>query len=534
MAGIGFELKKLYKERGVVRGLKAFLYSFVVTVGPMMLCVFLITFMQYLLEQMGVGYINRQVFVAVIQYAFIFSLLIAGAASMYLSRVFADLMYMNRYDEILKGLDFTLIVALIVGTIEGILFLRTTSLDFITALLAYSLFMILIIVWTYGIVITAVKNYKKIFYIYLSGVFVGLVTTIIMVLFRITNANYYLFAVIMAFMIIATRLIFYMRTVFNSEPKVSRTIVENLDIYGKLVFVGFFMNAAIYVHNMVYWFSDHSTIIAKNFHLAPFYDVPMFYAFLTVIPAMVFFIIFFETNFYDRYKDYYAQIIHGGDLVQIETSKEYMIRTLYEEYAGVMQIQLFFTIVSLLIGRILLPRIGVTSGSVDIFSILTLGSYVYAAVYVCVMVQLYFDDVNGAAVVSGIFFITVLLATYLVNKLGFVFAGVGFFIGALTSWIVGFMRLNYYMNNLDYYTYCNQSMSGIKRTGFFTKLAKLMIVMKEEEIVEYDDNGESPYYIVDADDIDDEFDEYDQYDDYDGSNYENEPVIDMDSDSVRG
>ncbi len=490
MAGIGFELKKLYSEKGITRGLRAFFYSFVVTVGPMILCVFLITFMQHLLEEMGEGYLSRQVFVAVVQYSFVFSLLIAGAAAMYLSRVFADLMYVNKYDEILKGLDFTLILALIVGSIEGILFLRTTTLDLITMFLAYSLFMVLIVVWIYGIVITAIKNYKKIFMIYLIGVLIGVVTTLIMVLLGVRNANYYLLAIVITFAVIATQLIYYMRTVFKSDNKSSRTIVENLDVYGKLVFVGFFMNAAIYVHNMVYWSTDKATVIARGFRLAPFYDVPMFYAFLTVIPAMVFFIIFFETNFYDRYRDYYAQIIHGGGLKEMENAKAFMIRTLYEEYLGVMEIQLFFTVVFLLLGRMLLPRIGVTNTSVDIFSLLTLGCYIYGAIYVCVMVLLYFDDVNGATIVSTTFFMSVLIFTIISLKLDFRFVGTGFFVGSLVTWVVGYLRLGYYMRNLDYYTYCNQSMLQIRRAGFFTRLARTFIRDEKREDMEKADKEE--------------------------------------------
>ena len=138
MAGIGFELKKLYSEKGILRGIRAFLYSFIVTAGPMMLCILLITFMQYLLEEMGENYLRREVFVAVIQYAFVFSLLISGGTAMYLSRFFADMMYIKRFDEILHGLDFALITSLTIGTIEVLIFLYFSSLDFITALLAYS------------------------------------------------------------------------------------------------------------------------------------------------------------------------------------------------------------------------------------------------------------------------------------------------------------------------------------------------------------------------------------------------------------
>ena len=477
MAGIGFELKKLYSEKGILTGIRAFFYSFVVTVGPMMLCILLITFMQYLLEEMGEDYLKRQVFVAVIQYTFIFSLLIGGSAAMYLSRFFADMMYIERFDEILHGLDFALIVSLAIGTVEALVFLYFSSLDIITALLAYSLFMILIVVWVYAIIITAIKNYKKIFQIYLSGVIIGVAITLIMAVTGIRNADYYLFAIVMTFAVIATRLIYYIRDVFKTSRTFSVKSIESLDLYGKLVLVGFFMNAGIYIQNMVYWVTDDATVVATTFRLAPFYDVPMFYAFLTVIPSMIFFVIFFETNFYDRYKDYYDQIIHGGGLKEMETAKSIMIRTLYQEYSGVMEIQLFFSIVFLLIGRVMLPRIGISGDSVDIYSIITLGSYLYGAIYICIMCLLYFDDINGATAISFSFFLSDFVFTVISLRFDGQADGFGFFIATVVTFYIGFARLSYYLKNLDYYTYCNQPLRQVKPSGLFTKLSKWIMVL---------------------------------------------------------
>lgn len=481
MAGIGFELKKLYSEKGISRGIRAFFYSFVVTVGPMMLCIFLITFMQYLLQEMGEDYLKRQVFVAVIQYTFIFSLLIGGGVAMYLSRFFADMMYIERYDEILHGLDFGLATALSIGTIEALVFLYFSGLDMITALIAYSLFMVLIVVWVYAIIITAIKNYKKIFHIYLSGVIIGIIVTLAMVVLGIRNADYYLIAILLTFTVIATRLIYYLRDVFKTKRTFSVKSIESLDFYGKLVLVGFFMNAGIYIQNMVYWMTDDATVVATTFRLAPFYDVPMFYAFLTVIPSMIFFVIFFETNFYDRYKGYYDQIIHGGSLKEMEAAKNIMIRTLYQEYSGVMEIQLIFTIVFLIVGRMMLPRIGISADSVDIFSIITLGCYIYGAIYICVMCLLYFDDINGATVISCSFFISDLVFTLVSLKFGDRANGFGFFTATVVTFFIGFARLSYFLKNLDYYTYCNQPLRQAKPSGIFTKISKLIMVLEPKQ-----------------------------------------------------
>ena len=44
MAGIGFELKKLYSPRSIIKSVRAYLFSSIVTIGPMMMCIFMLTF----------------------------------------------------------------------------------------------------------------------------------------------------------------------------------------------------------------------------------------------------------------------------------------------------------------------------------------------------------------------------------------------------------------------------------------------------------------------------------------------------------
>lgn len=481
MAGIGFELKKLYNDKGLLSGVRAFLYSFAVTVGPMVLCILLITAMQFLLEKLGEDYTKRQLFVAVIEYAFIFSLFISGGMAMYLSRFFADMIYIHKYDEILHSLDLALIISLLMGTVQSLLFLYFADMELLTAVLAYGLFMILILVWVYSIIITALKNYGKIVRIYVSGVAAGGAAAIVMAMAGISNSDYYLFAVALTFAVIGSRMMYYVRGIFKNKVGVSVKAIEYMDVYGKLYIVGFCLNAGIYVQNMVYWMTPDATVVARVFRIAPFYDVPMFYAFLTVIPAMVFFVIFFETNFYDKYKEYYDKIIHGGSLPEMENAKINMIRTLYHEYSGVMEIQLFFSILFLLLGRVMLPRIGISHGSVDIFSILALGCFVYAAVYVGVMVLLYFDDVNGAVGVSLAFFLSDLFFTSISLYYDESARGLGFFMSALFTFVICYMRLNHYMKNLDYYTYCNQPLLQIKPNGVFSKLARILKKSTSEE-----------------------------------------------------
>ena len=49
MAGIGFELKKLFKNKGIIQNAKAYSYSTIITIGPSAICIMLVLGMQYIL-----------------------------------------------------------------------------------------------------------------------------------------------------------------------------------------------------------------------------------------------------------------------------------------------------------------------------------------------------------------------------------------------------------------------------------------------------------------------------------------------------
>ncbi len=56
MAGIGFELKKLFKEHSLFYDIRAYFISSLVSIGPTCLCIVLITTMQYFMKVMGESY----------------------------------------------------------------------------------------------------------------------------------------------------------------------------------------------------------------------------------------------------------------------------------------------------------------------------------------------------------------------------------------------------------------------------------------------------------------------------------------------
>ncbi|MDF2680015.1 MAG: conserved hypothetical rane protein [Brevibacillus sp.] len=129
MAGIGFELKKMFRGQGYLSGMKAYAYSSLVTVGPMLLCMLMVTILQQMLMYLDVSYQERMTFLSAVVYAFVFSLLVTCGFIMVISRYIADKIYMREYDDIIASLYGVMAICLCIGGVSGAVFYFFSPLD---------------------------------------------------------------------------------------------------------------------------------------------------------------------------------------------------------------------------------------------------------------------------------------------------------------------------------------------------------------------------------------------------------------------
>lgn len=103
MAGIGFELKKLFKRRGLFAAFRAYGYAGIVCTGPMLLGVLLLLGVMFLCDATGGSRQSRELLVCMITYTLLASLLVTSFLSMVVTRFIADMLYQEKYDAILPS-----------------------------------------------------------------------------------------------------------------------------------------------------------------------------------------------------------------------------------------------------------------------------------------------------------------------------------------------------------------------------------------------------------------------------------------------
>ena len=117
MAGIGFELKKLFNRRGLFAAFRAYGYAGVVCTGPMLLGVVLLLGVMFLCDITGSSRHSRELLVCMITYTLLASLTVTSFLSMVVTRFIADQLYEENYEAVLPSFWGSSGLMLIVGGI---------------------------------------------------------------------------------------------------------------------------------------------------------------------------------------------------------------------------------------------------------------------------------------------------------------------------------------------------------------------------------------------------------------------------------
>lgn len=472
MAGIGFELRRLFREQGLINNVRAYAYSSLATVGPMILCMVLIFALQRMMTAYDSGYADWELYIATVSYCFIFSIVLTSGMSIVITRYVADMLFEKKYDRLMSSFYGSLIVMLPIGSIAAVWFLSgvTAELDYKVA--AYFFFMELIVIWLQGVYLSALKDYIRIARGFIFGGICALLGGWLLFQFtELQGTTAALFGLDIGFFVIAVLSFYHFEQKFpKGGSEYYFDFLKYFRKYGSLFFAGCFVYSGVYLHNFVYWWGPQGSEVADRFRVMPFYDLPVFYAFLSVMPTLVTFVVSVETSFYEKFRLYYLQILNGGTLADIAAAKKKMQKTLVREISFLMEIQLLFTVLAVALGIKFLPKIGFTMAQLDLFNILALGYFLFIVMFVLIHILMYFDDRKGVLWIGALFVALNLVCSYLMMH--WTYDGLGMFIASFIALGVTIGRVLYVLRNIDYYTFCSQPVNQTKRSREKSMFAK--------------------------------------------------------------
>ncbi|WP_066055647.1 exopolysaccharide Pel transporter PelG [Robertmurraya korlensis] len=456
MAGIGFQLRDLYKQSHFFSQLRAYGYSAITAVGPMLLTILLITLTREWLLFLHAPTRELNIFMAAVEYAFIFSQIFTGGFLFVISRYVADQTFIEKEENVLSSMYGTIGVTVLIGFVATIIFYWHSPLSFSFKFLSYLFLTELSIIWVQSMYVSALKDYKRIVKSYLVGILIaGLIIWVLTHFFQLVTATSVFSGLVIGFFFIMMMLMNDIFRFFQINNKKYFQFLAYMEKYPQLFFIGLFYYLSLYGHNLAAWTGKHRIVVEDTFVIAPYYDTPVFYAYLSVLPALILFMVSVETSFYQSYKQYYGRILNGFPLQDIQTAKHEMYRVLKLEILFLSQVQLLVTFIFLFLGVRFLPFLGLTPDQISIFMVVVIGSWFLSLIITIFLILLYFDERKAALLLIGSyailsFTVSVIIILALKNY------GAGMFIASLISTLIGVRLLINRLNNIDYTTFCSQ------------------------------------------------------------------------------
>jgi polysaccharide biosynthesis protein PelG len=195
---------------------------------------------------------------------------------------------------------------------------------------------------------------------------------------------------------------------------------------------------------------------------------------LTILPSTVIFVVKVETSFYRQYRGYCHAIIGGGGLRDIESARTRMIHLIGEELTFLMEVQLIISMTAIVFGNIVLPSLGITGISLEIFTFLVLGYYCVYMLFVVITILLYYDDRKGTLFILILFFVSNAAATYYSIILGKDYYGLGMIASGVFCLIISIIRLKLLIKNIDYRIFCSQPTVEKNKISRFVRSIRIL------------------------------------------------------------
>lgn len=456
MAGIGFQLKELYNQSSFFKQLRAYGYSAITATGPMFLSILIILATREWMFHLSFSSIELNLFMAAVEYAFVFSQLLTGGLVFVISRYVADQAFMEKEENVISSMFGAIAITVVAGFLAAVFFYWNSPLTLLFKLLTYLFFTELSIIWILSMYISALKDYRKIVKGYVVGVIIaGIIVYFLTGPLGIQTASAAFVGMDIGFLVIMmflTRDIIHYFQINNRQYFHFLTYIEK---YPALFLIGVTYYFGLYGHNFAAWMSERSFVVEETFLIAPFYDTPVFYAYLSVLPALILFMVTLETTFYTSYKKYYGRVLNGFPLQDIDSARMEMYRVLKLEIFFLAQVQMIVTFLFLYLGVRFLPFIGLTQDQIDIFMIVVLGGWFLSLMITIFLILLYFDERKASLAITGPYaigsFLINLVCIYLFN-----IYGAGLFFAAIIGAVTASWLLVSRLNEIDYTTYCPQ------------------------------------------------------------------------------
>ncbi len=455
MAGIGFRLQKLVDHGSYTFSLRGFFFATFLVAGPWITTIAIISLFSWFTSLKGLEY---DIFRTSIIYFYAFSLILTGLYQMPVTRYLADELFNEKLEKLVPAyIAMLLVVALGQG-----LFSAAYSLIIPLSWLYRALFVtgsvVVALLWLAGIFLSCLRDFEYIGYLYIIGGLVSLAAGIhLEPFFGLEGAlGGFIFGQLLTFIGISWR-IFSELGIGEMRPDFS--CLKSLIQYRVHLATGLFFNVGIWIDKFIFWHSDYGQTAVRGLYYFQNYDVPIFLAYVMMIPGLGIFLTRVETDFYRSYRAFYRAILDKRNFRNIIKRFEDIGHTINYTSLELVRVQGSIALVVAVFTHEFLEIIGYSSHFATVLRWGVAGAFFQLLFLVFSLMLLYFEFRKEAMWANLVFLLTntavTLISVASRYEPGF---GSGYFFATLGATITAWVLLKNRSKKLIFYTFMSQKM----------------------------------------------------------------------------
>lgn len=453
MAGIGFQLRKILAKDRYSATLRAYFYAGMVSSGPWALSIISVMVIGLLSLIYLVPAKETSQFLISVTYLMASSLIFSGGLQLFFTRFVSDRLFEKHYDSVMPNL----LGALLIITLAAALFALLVLIAFFPdntihyKLVMFSNFVVLCNLWVVIIFLSGMKAYNRILLTMLFGY-----SVMIGVSFLLNGWKIY--GLLTALLIGHGTLLFVFLAeilhLFPAKKLLSFEFLQSKNIYYSLIFTGFLYNLGIWVDKFIFWFNPlTSHQVIGPLRSSMLYDLPIFLAYLAIIPGMAVFLVKIETDFVEWYDNLFNAVRDGGSLSSIKHARDEMTNTIRAGLFSICKIQAVTFLFLLIFAPTILAWLDISHYHLPLFYVDVVGVSIQVVFMALLNVFFYLDRRRTALSLCLLFFVLNTVLTLLSQYLGPAYFGYGFTVSLLVCVLVALYQLSATLDKLIYHTF---------------------------------------------------------------------------------
>lgn len=456
MAGIGFEIKKILRRESYLSIFTAYAYAGIIGSGPWILSILGVLIIGIMSVNLVVPHVLVNQFQVTITHLMAASLILTGFLQLGFTRYIADRLFEKDIDAILPNFIGSLFVTTL---ISGLISMATAMLAFprmdaVFRLLLVANFVVLCNIWIATIFLSGMKNYKSILILFALGYGIAVVSATVL---HGSELNGLLLGFLMGHFVLLLGMMVLIIRSYPSDRFIEFDFLRRKRMFVSLIWTGFFFNFGVWIDKYIFWYTPSTGLpVIGPFNASLIYDLPIFLAYLSIIPGMAVFLVRMETDFVEYYQKFYDAVREGGTLDYIREMRDEMVSVARQGIFEIIKIQAIAILIIFVAAPSLLQTVGISQYYLSLLYIVVVGAGLQVVFLGIMNVLFYLDKRMTALLLTIIFAVLNLIFSLLSIHLGATWYGYGFTVSLLLTVIIGFRLLDKKLDVLEYETFMLQ------------------------------------------------------------------------------